>query len=209
MSSLKAVRTLKEPSESTYKEKGSEFIARAFPIKSADDVQPCIDETKKKYYDASHHCFALRLKDDSFRYSDAGEPGGTAGVRILSAIDHFELKDTLVIVTRYFGGVKLGAGKLGKAYYTSADLVLKASIFQEEKPFNRITIKCDFNHISLVHRSLSSYSALIKNIKYGNKAEFESLIPAESAQSFQNELTDSSSGEITTFMEKEIIYHII
>lgn len=209
MSSSKIIRTLKEPSENTYKEKGSEFIAKACPVKSEDDVQLFIGEAKKKYFDASHHCFAFRLTDDSFRYSDAGEPGGTAGVRILNAIDHFELKNTLVIVTRYFGGVKLGVGKLGKAYYTSAELVLKASTFQEEKPFNRVIIKCDFNHISLVHRILSSYSALIKNINYGNKAEFEALIPEETAQSFQNELTDSSSGEITIFMEKEIIYHNI
>ena len=79
MSAKGIIKTLPGQSENTYREKGSEFIAKAFPVKSDNDVLIYLEETKKKYYDASHHCYAFRLKDESFRYSDAGEPNGTAG----------------------------------------------------------------------------------------------------------------------------------
>ncbi len=209
MSSSVTIKTLKDQVENVYKEKGSEFIARAFPVKSEAEVQTCLEETRKKYYDASHHCFAFRLKDDSFRYSDAGEPNGTAGIRILNAIDHFGIKDILVIITRYFGGVKLGVGPLGKAYYISSELVLKACSYLEEKPFNRVIVECDFNFISVVHRVLSNFSAVIENIEYSNKVGFESLIPVEDTERFQRELTDSSNGNIKIFTGKDIIYHKI
>jgi len=209
MSLSGTIKTLKEPFENIYKEKGSQFIAKAFPVSSETDVQTYLEATKKKYYDASHHCYAFRLKDESFRYSDAGEPNGTAGIRILNAIDHFGIKDILVIITRYFGGVKLGVGPLGKAYYISSELVLKACSYLEEKPFNRVIVECDFNFISVVHRVLSNFSAVIENIEYSNKVGFESLIPVEDNERFQRELTDSSNGNIKIFTGKDIIYHKI
>ena len=196
-------------SESIYKEKGSEFIAKAFPVKSDSDVLAYLEETKKQYYSASHHCYAFRLKDDSFRYSDAGEPNGTAGIRILNAIDHFELKDILVIVIRYFGGIKLGVGHLGKAYYKSVELLLNGCSFQEERPFRKVTIICEFSYISLIHRELSIHSSLIEKIEYGEKVKFTSLIPSENVEKCIRELNDSGKGKISLITEPELIYHNI
>ena len=207
MSEPGSIKTLKEPVENAYKEKGSEFIAKGFPVKTEDEAQKFLNENKKKYYDASHHCYAFRLKDDSFRYSDAGEPTGTAGIRILNAIDHFELKDVLIIVIRYFGGVKLGIGPLGKAYYLSSELLLKNCIYQEEKLFYRITIIADFSFISLVHRVLSDYSAIIENTFYVEDVRFDCLIPPKDLERIENELTDSSSGKIKINAVHEKIYH--
>lgn len=203
------IKTLKTGSESVYKEKGSEFIATACPVNSESEVQDYLDETKIKYYDATHHCYAFRLKNDSFRYSDAGEPNGTAGIRILNAIDHFGIKDILVIITRYFGGVKLGVGPLGKAYYASSELLLKKCQYQEERPFNKITIECGFDFISLVHRGISDYSAVIENIEYGEEVRFETLFPAENIDSIEKELRDASKGNIRIITENKIIYHKI
>ena len=203
------IKTLKKTSEKTYKEKGSEFIARAFPVKSETDVTIFLEEIKKLNYDASHHCYAFRLKDDSIRYSDAGEPSGTAGIRILNAIDHFEVKDILIIVTRYFGGTKLGVGPLGKAYYLSSQLLLEECTFQEEKPFIRVTIKSDFDFISLVHRELSKYSAIIEGIDYGESAIFNALIPQEDIKMLKRALLDNSKGQVEVTHKNEIIYHII
>ncbi len=203
------IKTLKTSSENVYKEKGSEFIAAAYPVNSESDVQNFLDDTRKRHYNASHHCYAFRLKNDSFRYSDAGEPNGTAGIRILNAIDHFQIKDILVIVTRYFGGVKLGVGPLGKAYYSSSELLLRKCIYQEEKPFNKITIVCNFNFISVVHRGISNYSAVIEHIKYGEEVRFETLLPADNFESFERELTDASNGNIKIITENGIIYHKI
>ncbi len=203
------IKTLKTTSEKTYKEKGSEFIARAFPVKSENDVSIFLDEIKKLNYDASHHCYAYRLKDDSFRYSDAGEPSGTAGIRILNAIDHFEVKDVLIIVTRYFGGTKLGVGPLGKAYYLSSELLLEDCAYQEERPFIRVIIKSDYDFISLVHRELSNYSAIIEGIDYGESAIFNAFVPQEDTQILEKVLVSSSKGKVEVKNKNEIIYHII
>ena len=203
------IKTLKKTSEKTYREKGSEFISRAFPVKSETDVTTFLEEIKKLNYDASHHCYAFRLKDNSFRYSDAGEPSGTAGIRILNAIDHFEVKDILIIVTRYFGGTKLGVGPLGKAYYLSSELLLEECTYQEERPFIRVTIKCDYDFISLVHRELSNYSAIIEGIDYGESAIFNAIVPQEDIQMLGKALISSSKGQVEVENKNEIIYHII
>ncbi len=207
MSEKEIIKTLKEPAESIYKEKGSEFIAKAFPAKMEDEVHKFLNEIKKKYYDASHHCYAYRLKDDTFRYSDAGEPTGTAGIRILNAIDHFELKDILIIVIRYFGGVKLGVGPLGRAYYFSSEILLKNCVYQEEKPFFKITIISDFDYVSLIHRVISNYSAIIENTHYGEDVRFECLIPQTNLKRIEKELIDSSKGKIKINAKQEKIYH--
>jgi uncharacterized YigZ family protein len=207
MSDTGIIKTLREPAESIYKEKGSEFIAKAFPVKTEDEVQKILNKIKKKYYDASHHCYAFRLKDDTFRYSDAGEPTGTAGIRILNAIDHFQITDILIIVIRYFGGIKLGVGSLGKTYYISSELLLKKCIYQEEKPFRKITIISGFNFIGIVHRIISNHSAIIENTSYSEEITFECLIPEQYLTKLEQELTDSSNGNIKIHRGEEKIYH--
>lgn len=207
MSETDIIKILKGTAETTYKEKGSEFIGKAFPVKNEEDIQNFLTLTRKQYYDASHHCYAFRLKDNTFRYSDAGEPAGTAGIRILNAIDHFAVTDTLIIVVRYFGGVKLGVGPLGRAYYLTADQLLKNCTFQKEKPFYQITIISDFNHISAVHRIISANSAIIENTEYGEKATFECLIPENLVDKTLSDLSDASNGQIIVHSGIKKIYH--
>lgn len=209
MSSTGTIKTLKRPSENTYKEKGSEFIAAASPVKTEEEANIFLNETKKKYYDASHHCYAYRLKDESFKYSDAGEPNGTAGIRILNAIDHFEIKDILIIVVRYFGGTKLGVGPLGRAYYTSAALLIDGCAFQEEEPYNEVEVRCSFDYLNLLHREIARYSAIIENIDYSDSVIFKILIPLEKTGHFESDLINSSKGNIAIFTKNEVIYHKI
>ncbi len=207
MSDTVIIKTLTDKAETTYKEKGSEFTAIAFPVKNEEEIQQFLTETRKKYYDASHHCYAFRLKDKSFRYSDAGEPSSTAGIRILNAIDHFEATDLLIIVVRYFGGVKLGVGALGRAYYSSAQQVLQKCSCQQEKPCYRVTITVDFNLIGTVHRIIANHSAIIENIIYGEKATFECLIPEEGLNNTLSELSSSGGGQITVLNSNKKIFH--
>ncbi len=203
------IKTLKKASEKTYKEKSSEFIARAFPVSTEQAVLSHLEHIKKLNYDASHHCYAFRLKDGSFRYSDAGEPSGTAGIRILNAIDHSGIKDILIIVTRYFGGTKLGVGPLGKAYYNCSELLLRECETREERSFIQVIIKSDFTFISLVHRELSSNSAIIENIEYGEMVIFKTLVPPENADYLKSALIDNSKGNVDLQAGNEIIYHFI
>ncbi len=123
--------TIKGTSEGYYKEKGSKFIARAFHVESEEEAKEYLLQMKKEYHDARHHCYAFRIKpeDEFFRSSDDGEPSGTAGKPILNQIFSADLFDVLVVVTRYFGGTKLGVHGLIRAYKTATrDAIDRAEV---------------------------------------------------------------------------------
>jgi uncharacterized YigZ family protein len=113
-----AYQTIKYPAEGLFKEKGSKFLAFAWPVQTEDEITGHLEAVKKKYHDARHHCYAWELGTDgmNFRMNDDGEPSGTAGKPILGQIHSHELTNVLLVVVRYFGGVKLGTGGLIQAY---------------------------------------------------------------------------------------------
>lgn len=115
-------RTIENISEGLYKEKGSKFLAFAYPVVSEEEVKIILDELRTRYYDARHHCYAYRLGagNPRIRANDDGEPSSTAGKPILGQIVSAELTDILVVVVRYFGGIKLGVSGLINAYRTAA-----------------------------------------------------------------------------------------
>jgi uncharacterized YigZ family protein len=170
------IKTIDEFNESILSEKKSTFIAQVYSVGSEDEVKRYLSKAKKKYYDASHHCFAYKFSDGNNRYSDAGEPSGTAGVRILNAIDHFELTNQLIIVTRFFGGVKLGVGPLGKAYYSAAHQVLNESKIVIKHLLQKVNITSGFDQVDIVHRVLSKYNSIILSTEYQNDIKFSCLI---------------------------------
>ncbi len=115
-------RTIAKESEGLYKEKGSRFIALAYPVRTEEEVKQHVADVKKKYYDARHHCYAyiLGANKDAYRMNNDGEPSGTAGRPIHGQLLSKDLTDTLIIVIRYFGGIKLGVSGLINAYKTAA-----------------------------------------------------------------------------------------
>jgi uncharacterized YigZ family protein len=115
-------RTLQGVSQGLYKEKGSKFIAIAIPVDSSDNIRIQLEQLRKRYHDARHHCYAYRLGEEpgETRFNDDGEPSGTAGKPIFGQIQSFELTNVLIVVIRYFGGVKLGTGGLIQAYRAAA-----------------------------------------------------------------------------------------
>lgn len=127
-------KTIEEISESIYTEKRSKFIAIALPVRTVEEVKSYLEEYQKKYYDARHVCYAYMLGAErkDFRANDNGEPSGTAGRPILGQINSFELTDILVIVVRYFGGIKLGTSGLIVAYKTVASQALEEAIVIEK-----------------------------------------------------------------------------
>ncbi|MDH7462760.1 YigZ family protein [Chitinophagaceae bacterium 26-R-25] len=146
MSDQEFYYTIDKSAVAEYKDKGSKFIAYAFPIKDADDFKAKLAELKKEHPKASHHCFAYRLGLDgnNFRVSDAGEPSGTAGKPILGQIDSKQLVNTLVVVVRYFGGTLLGVPGLINAYKTAASLVLQVLPISQ-RPVE-VSYKVDFDY---------------------------------------------------------------
>ena len=119
---LDQYQTIANPSEGVYKEKGSKFIAFAYPVFSEEEFKEKLHELKKDYHDARHHCYAFKLgsTENEYRYSDDGEPNNSAGSPIYGQIQSFELSNIAIIVIRYFGGTKLGVGGLITAYKSAA-----------------------------------------------------------------------------------------
>ena len=139
-------KTIKAPSEGQYKEKGSKFLAFAFPVSNEHQIKEITTRIKKEHHSARHHCFAWRLGADihTFRLNDDGEPSGTAGRPILGQIQQQELTDILVIVVRYFGGILLGTSGLTNAYKHATAEAIKNATTEVKIIENLIEINFDY-----------------------------------------------------------------
>ena len=134
MDAFDAYKSIAAPAQGLFKDNGSRFIAFAYPVETEEQVKERVQALRKEYHDARHHCFAYRLgyKGDVWRASDDGEPSGSAGRPILGQIDSLGLSDVLVVVVRYFGGIKLGIPGLIRAYKTStADAIASVQIIEK------------------------------------------------------------------------------
>ena len=142
-------KTIAEPAEAIYKERSSKFLTYAYPVENEEQIKELLDALRKRYYDATHHCYAYRLgpQGEIFRANDDGEPSGTAGKPILGQLLSSELTNCLVVVVRYFGGTKLGVSGLIQAYKEStAEVIAVSNII--EKTVDRV-IKVDFSYVSM------------------------------------------------------------
>lgn len=147
-------KTIAGRSESVFTEKRSKFIAIAFPVRTVAQVKDCLEECQKKYYDARHVCYAYMLGSErkEFRANDNGEPSGTAGKPILGQINSKELTDVLVVVVRYFGGIKLGTSGLIVAYRTAASLALDEAEVLEKTVDEEVSVMFEYPFMNDVMR---------------------------------------------------------
>ncbi len=153
-------RSIEAASEGLFKDNGSRFIALAYPVESEDQVKEIVAGLKKEYHDARHHCYAYRLghRGDRFRANDDGEPSGSAGRPILGQIDAAGLSDILVVVVRYFGGIKLGIPGLIRAYKTStADALAKAGVVEKVAGLS-FRVRYDYLDMNAVMKVLKDLS---------------------------------------------------
>lgn len=200
------IRTIDEFREGTTTVKKSNFIAQVYSISSEEEFKSHLIRAKRKYYDASHHCYAYKLVIGNVRYSDAGEPSGTAGIRILNAIEHFSLVNQLVIVSRIFGGIKLGIGPLGKAYYQSAFEVLNDSQISTKHLYKKVEISSEIEQISLIHRILANHKSILLNSEYQEKFSLSCFIKSTDIESVSQKLTDSGKNKISLTIQPEFVY---
>jgi uncharacterized YigZ family protein len=168
-------RTITKPAEGLYKEKGSRFLAFAFPVTSESDIKAHIFLLHKKYFDARHHCFAwmLGVEKKSFRTFDDGEPNHSAGDPILGQIRSRDLTNVLVVVVRYFGGVKLGVGGLITAYKMAAEEALNYAEIIEKEVVKSINIIYDYAATPDVMRIVKDYDLQIKAQKFEHDCVLE------------------------------------
>jgi uncharacterized YigZ family protein len=197
---INEIKTIKNPAEFKIKEKGSIFYGKSFFVENEESSNQILVSIKKKYFDATHHCFAFRLSTNAFQYSDDGEPSGTAGIRILNAIDHYKLSYCLIVVVRYFGGTKLGIGHLGKAYYNAALKTLEYSGIINRKLYSEVILTCNFSKINLAYRILNTIEAKILNTSYGEEIKIFTLIEQLKIGQLKSAIAELSQDQIKVFV---------
>ncbi len=176
--------------------KGSKFISHIFPVESREHAEMVYASVQKKYYDATHNCFAYRIDENTFRYSDDGEPSGTAGRPILQVLDGAELFEVLCVVTRYFGGTKLGTGGLIRAYSDAAKEALKTIKIKEKIRTEVLKLKSAFGMENRIFHLLDQMSGKLVDSVYGQDINLTVEIPRSNVEPFLKQLTEQSGGKI-------------
>ena len=187
-------KSVSAPTEGLFKDNGSRFIARVFPVNNEGEIKELVDSLKKEYHDARHHCYAYRLghKGDRFRANDDGEPSSSAGRPILGQIDSFGLSDILIVVIRYFGGIKLGLPGLIRAYKTaSADALSKAQII-EKTATSQYSLSFGYESMNSVMNILKDMELKMENTDFGEICTLDVLVRLSYVQSFEKRLNEIS-----------------
>lgn len=174
----------------------SSFIANAFPVISVEEASLILEKIRKEYYDAGHNPFSYVLSDSNvFRYHDDGEPSGSSGKPIYDAINKHDLKNVIVIVTRYFGGIKLGIGGLKRAYFEAACDCLDKCRIQETVLKKPIEIEFDYKNISRVMQYIEKSGFTIKDNKSAEKVILSLEIPLSEVAGLYSEITEITNGK--------------
>jgi uncharacterized YigZ family protein len=186
--------TIAEPKIHEIKVEKSRFIGHTFSAKTVEEAQAHLESVRLEHYNANHNCWAFNIGGDglTYRYSDDGEPHGTAGKHILFEIKSAKLTDIIVIVTRYFGGKKLGKGGLGKAYGSSAKEVINITDTQKVILTVPIEVFCGYEDISVIKRLLSDY-ALEYDEEYADSIRITAHIPKSYVDSFTAQVTETTA----------------
>ena len=191
-----------------FTDKKSRFIANIYHIEDEDMAVKIIEQLRKKYWDARHNCYAYVLggKSEIQRFSDDGEPSGTAGKPILEVITGNECGNCLCVVTRYFGGVLLGTGGLVRAYSKSVQAGLAASTVLEKKKGFLLAMETDYSGIGKIQYLLGQRGLLIPDSQYTDKVTVETLVPQEKLVSVKEEITEGTNGKTVFAKEEPVAY---
>ena len=170
----------------------SKFLAHVQHVETEDAARDFLQTVRKKYFDATHNCSAWILgeRGDKQKSNDDGEPGGTAGNPILETIKKNDLTNCVVVVTRYFGGIKLGAGGLIRAYSHTAALGLNAAVIVQMTTFQKISLTLEYNFLATVENYLRNKKIRVTNTDYADVVTIELLLLPEQTENFFVELND-------------------
>jgi uncharacterized YigZ family protein len=193
---MDSYKTVYRGGQSEIEEKKSRFIANVWPVSTEEEALAFLTKTKKQYWDARHNCFAYTIgrNHELQRFSDDGEPGGTAGRPMLDVLVKEDIHNCIVVVTRYFGGTLLGTGGLVRAYQKSTQEGLANSTIIERKSGKQITISTDYNGIGKIQYLIAKDGITIMDSRYTDTVELDVMISEEIFASFCAEVTESTSG---------------
>ncbi len=197
-------KTIANSADAELKVKGSRFIARARYADSREQAEKTVHEIASEHHDATHNCFAYRLgcNDQAIvRFNDDGEPSGTAGKPILQAITGYDLTNIVVVVTRYFGGTKLGPGGLCRAYGDSTQRVLGKITVLTRYLSQRLRFTHAYEQTGMVDKMISKYNARVHAVTYEKSVDRVLLVRKDLVQAFIDELVERSAATIEIKME--------
>lgn len=206
-----AYRVLYEGAVGEITEKKSRFIATFRPVKSDVEALAFIDELRKKYWDASHNCYAwiIGKNGEEKRASDDGEPSQTAGKPMLEVLEREKIINVCVVVTRYFGGTLLGTGGLVRAYSGAVKEGLEACTILTIEPAKKISISTDYNGIGKIQYILLQQEMKILESKYTDKVELIVLVPDEKFVNLEAEITEVTSGKAKIIELEDVYYSML
>ena len=184
------------PSEAEFVEKRSRFIGHVWPVDSEEEARARIEETKKKHYDARHNCWCYLLRDGPVRYSDDGEPQGTAGQPMLNVFQREGVVNVCCVVTRYFGGILLGAGGLVRAYTQSAKDALDSAGISVVRRWVEILLPCSYARFERVKLETEAFGGVVAGTDYGSDILLTALLPEERAAAFLDRIRNATAGAV-------------
>jgi len=200
MSDADSFLTIDRPGRAEIKIKGSKFIGRAVPCADEGEARAVLDDIRKKDYDASHHCYAYHIGTGSrsvFHYSDAGEPSGTAGRPIFDHITGQNLTDLIIVVTRYFGGTKLGTGGLTRAYSQAAEASLAATRTVERFLTCKVAMTIPFSDYNNVERLLRENDCTIVKNDFSDLVRLTAAVRQSRVADIKGRLIELTSARIS------------
>ena len=178
-----------------YEIKRSRFIGYVKPVKTKEEAEGFIAFIKQKHFDARHNVFAYKLREGNYkRYSDDGEPQGTAGVPVLDVIEKNNLTDVCIVVTRYFGGILLGGGGLVRAYSHTASLSVEAAGRIEMSLCVGFSLKCDYSFYGKLVSVMDECGAIIENSEFLDDVIIEGYVPENSFSALNSKVVETSAG---------------
>ena len=184
--------------------KKSKFISQAKNVESEDEAREFISQIKKKYFDATHNCSAWIIGEKQ-KSNDDGEPGGTAGNPILESIKKNNLTNICVVVTRYFGGIKLGAGGLIRAYSHAATLAISSAKIIEMKTFQKISVTLEYNFLATVENYLRNKKISVANADYADVVTLTIFILPEQTENFLSEITEITAANFLSELHEKVL----
>lgn len=193
---MSAFRVPFQAADSEFVEKRSRFISHIWPVETEEQAQQCIKDMKAKYYDARHNCWCYRIGPTTARYSDDGEPQGTAGQPMLKVLEREEVTNVCCVVTRYFGGILLGAGGLTRAYGKSARDALAAAGVAAMGRWTAARCTCPYPLLERVKLEAQATGGTVDGIDYGAEVTLNLSLPEDAPKRLQDRLTELSAGRL-------------
>lgn len=190
--------TLEKNSSDEFVEKRSRFIGYARPVQTEEDALAFIAQIKSKHWDATHNVYAYCLREGNIcRYSDDGEPSGTAGIPVLNVLQKNNLTDCVVVVTRYFGGILLGGGGLVRAYTHGASIGVSAAGIITMRLCAICSLSCDYNQYGRINSLVPECGGSVTDTQFGADVELTFTMTQEDFSSFVPKLADATNGSVT------------